>query len=164
MAYPEWRFNEGEGFATSAGRNSFLCLYAKLRREGLWDTVATVDWVSDRGEMLFWPAGGEPALQRTLRLRGYSDRYVACYGDDDRTKKKWAWGLRAKGSGAQLHYRGANDPKLSVNVHIDLHTPTPPDTGLWHWIEDDKKRGKTHTPALLQEGLKKQHIEVPSVS
>jgi len=64
--YPEWRFNhqverDGSGF-TREGRNSFLCVYAKMKREGLWAEVKTVRWVGPNGEILFTAQRGDGAL------------------------------------------------------------------------------------------------------
>jgi hypothetical protein len=159
--YPEWRFNEG--LPTPDERNSLLCLYAKLKADGIWDQVKSIDWVGTTAVMLFWAVDGQENLQTFLKGLNFSDRMIAKHGDDNRTKKRWAWGLRSMHSGPQLHFRGPGTPGLSINVHIDLHTPGPGDTGLWHLIEDDWCRASTHKLTLVQAGLRSQHIDVARV-
>src|SRR5438067_2102786 len=50
--YPEWRFNhqtepDGASGFSQAGRNSFLCLYGKLKHEGIWPEVKSIRWIGE---------------------------------------------------------------------------------------------------------------------
>lgn len=171
--YPEWRFNhqvepdQRSGFST-AGRNSFLCVYAKLKHEGLWEEVKTVRWVGESGEITFFPRRGSPALQALLLERGYGDWWRA--GQDS------PWGVRSRFRGAQLHFRGFNSETSPDNVHIDLHNPGDPaptagesqavtsgflqelPDAIAHFVEDLHNRHQSHTYQHLRAALAEQGI------
>jgi hypothetical protein len=113
-----------------------------------WAHVDQVTWVGPRGEMVFKPVDQE-ALRKALEAGGYTSSYFAKRGSDK-------WGLREpRSGGASLHWRGNADG--TVNVHIDLHAPSG--TGLWHWIQDDQRRSKTHTPDTLKAGVEARRKE-----
>lgn len=167
--YPEWRFNhqveaDGHSGFTPAGRNSFLCLYAKMRHEGLWPEVSTVRWVGETGEMLCFPRHGSDGLRERLQAAGYGDYWLA--GKDAR------WGVRSRYRGAQLHARGYG-PDAPDNIHIDLHNPGDPigasdedSTGplseipdaLLHWFEDLRHRPQSHQWPQLRDALAAQGV------
>ena len=148
--YAEWRFNHR---FSHEERNSFLCVYAKLKREGLWTFVKSIDWAGSHGEMLFWPTLSRAELQRFLTRHDYSDAWMADWGDKE-------WGLRSNRTGVQLHFWGKSDLK-PVNVHIDLHNPgksNNPFTALRHKVSDDWGRSTTHTVQELHKGLIDQGV------
>lgn len=169
--YPEWRFNhqtepDGSGF-TFEGRNSFLCVYAKLKREGLWNEVQTVRWVGKTGEIAFFPYKGSEGLRQYLLTKGYGDWWLA--------SKDCHWGLRSRFSGAQLHFRGyagATDP---TNVHIDLHNPGDSEDGgtswsgtelpgaLAHVHEDLWRRSHSHRWWFLRSAIINQGLKLPVI-
>lgn len=169
--YPEWRFNhqvepDGSGFS-EAGRNSFLCLYAKLRHEGLWAEVKSVRWVGETGEMTFFAKSGSGALRTHLLGRGYGDWW--------RAGQSSPWGVRSRFRGAQLHFRGFDSEHDPDNVHIDLHNPGDPPTGepsdalselpgaIEHFAEDLHNRRASHGWQSLREALEAQGIWLPPV-
>lgn len=169
--YPEWRFNyqteaDGSGF-TFEGRNSFICVYYKLKQEGLWSEVDTIRWVGKTGEMMFFPHRGSDGFRRYLLTQGYGDWWLA--------SKDCHWGLRSRFRGAQLHFRGAKNPNDPTNVHIDLHNPGDPTTGgtsgsltelpaaLAHLHEDLWRREHSHRWNFLRTALINQGIELPVV-
>ncbi|GEM_PF-3008842 len=169
--YPEWRFNhqvedDGSGF-TFEGRNSFICVYAKLKREGLWDEVNTIRWVGKTGEIAFFPHRGSEGFRQFIIKNGYGDWWLA--------SKDCHWGLRSRFSGAQLHFRGyagANDP---TNAHIDLHNPGDPEKGgtsgsvmelpdaIAHVHEDLWRRSHSHRWWFLRTALINQGVDIPVV-
>jgi hypothetical protein len=113
-----------------------------------WAHVDQVTWVGPRGEMLFKPIDQE-ALRKALVAGGCTSSYFAKRSSDK-------WGLREpRKQGAALHWRGNTDG--TVNVHIDLHAPSG--TGLWHWIQDDQRRSRTHTPDTLRAGVEQRRAE-----
>jgi hypothetical protein len=162
--FAEWRFNHA---LTSDERNSFLCVYAKVKAEGLWEQVKTVNWVGDRGQILFVPVLTQDALRDLLRSSGYGDWWFASH--------KCKWGLRSRFRGTQLHFRGEGEKR--VNVHIDIHNPGDPTTpgaeptnaleelgqAITHSRLDDKQRGSTHTPPQLRAALNAAGLAVLSV-
>jgi hypothetical protein len=170
--YPEWRFNhqiepDGHSGFSMAGRNSFLCLYAKLKHEDLWSEISTVRWVGETGELTFFPRRGSRGLQQHLLSRGYGDFWMA--------GKDTPWGVRCRFRGAQLHYRGFDDPEQPDNVHIDLHNPGDPPTGaptsameelpgaILHMVEDLHNRHTSHTWPQLRSALLAQGIALPPI-
>lgn len=170
--YPEWRFNhqvepDGHSGFSGAGRNSFLCLYAKLKHEGMWDEVSTVRWVGETGEMTFFPRRGSRGMREYLLSRGYGDFWLA--GKDS------PWGLRSRFRGAQLHFRGFDRAAEPDNVHIDLHTPGDPKSGeatgpleelpdaIMHFVEDLHNRQASHKWPNLRQALIAQGIEPPPI-
>lgn len=180
--YPEWRFNhqveaDGRSGFSQAGRNSFLCLYAKLKDEDLWSEVATVRWVGETGEMTFFAKRGSAALQDFLAERGYGDWWLA--------SKESPWGVRSRFRGAQLHFRGFLSDTAPDNVHIDLHNPGDPppaaepaddadgiDTSgalrelpgaVLHFVEDLHNRRHSHHWQALRAALVRQGIWLPPV-
>lgn len=170
--YPEWRFNhqvepDGQSGFSPAGRNSFLCLYAKLKHESLWDEVSTVRWVGETGEMTFFPRRGSRGQQELLLSRGYGDFWLA--GKDS------PWGVRCRFRGAQLHFRGFDRTDDPDNVHIDLHNPGDPQDGeatgpleqlpdaIVHMIEDLHHRRSSHTWPQLRRALQDQGIWLPPI-
>ena len=101
--YPEWRFNhqvepDGQSGFSTAGRNSFLCLYAKLGHESLWDEVSTVRWVGETGEMTFFPRRGSRGQQDLCSRAG-----MATSGSLARTRR---------GRALPLSRRPASLPRL----------------------------------------------------
>jgi hypothetical protein len=166
--YPEWRFNNGvdSGF-TKEGRNSFLCIYAKLKHEELWSEVKTVFWVGPTGEMDFVPQKKSEALHNSLmdtktRKRGYGDWWLA-------SKIGHAWGVRSPVIGTELHFRDGKDPHGVINVHIDLHIPGDRKHGtlqqaLEHKRLDDDERPNTHVWPELRKALEEQRVELPPKS
>jgi hypothetical protein len=179
--FPEWRFNHGFAYELDrvndpefghaavayAQRNSFLCVYAKLRKEGLWYWVQTVFYAGADGSVHFRPAGGAVELKHYLLTLTTNKEHD--YGDWWRANHEpgWDWGLRSRLQGAQLHFRGREsgpgDLRPLVNVHLDLHNPgnsDNPATALGHHRQDLKKRKETHTVTALQEALRAQGVEV----
>jgi hypothetical protein len=153
--YAEWRFNHR---FSHEERNSFLCLYAKVKREGLWSLVKSIDWAGSHGEMVFWPTRSWAGLQQILRRRGYSDAWFA---DGGPFRKRKEWGLRSNRTGVELHFRGKEDNLEPVNVHIDLHNPGNSkdlDVGIRHNISDLQQRETTHTVPNLRQGLIDQGV------
>jgi hypothetical protein len=165
--YPEWRFNnEVAGGFTKEGRNSFLCIYAKLEHEDLWSEVKTVFWVGRTGEMLFVPDKKSEELRNSLVKQGYGDWWHAQDCGD-------VWGVRSPLRGTQLHFREPKDPKGVINVHIDLHNPgvrkgipSPEDINYAarHLILDKTERPKTHVWSKLREALEQQDVDLPPKS
>jgi hypothetical protein len=170
--YPEWRFNhqvepDGHSGFSSAGRNSFLCLYTKLKHEDLWDEVSTIRWVGETGEMTFFPRRGSRGLQQHLLSRGYGDFW--------RAGKDSPWGVRCRFRGAQLHFRGFDRADEPDNVHIDLHNPGDPITGeetgpleelpdaILHFVEDLHNRHSSHKWPSLRQALIKQGLALPPI-
>ncbi len=171
-AYPEWRFNhqaepDGQSGFTEAGRNSFLCVYAKLKHEGLWSEVKSVRWVGETGEMTFLPERGSARLQQWLLTREYGDWWLASKGSP--------WGVRSRFQGAQLHFRGYNNLTEPDNAHIDLNNPGDPPGGppssagaelpgaIMHFIEDLHFRRESHEWHKLRAALQAQGIWLPPV-
>ncbi len=169
LVYPEWRFNEGvDGGFTKEGRNSFLCIYAKLKHEGLWSEVKTVHWVGPTGEMLFVPQKKSEQLQNDLVKQGYGDWFHA-------KKIGHAWGVRSRVIGAELHFLDPKDKNGFINVHIDLHNPGElklEDLGnpiayamaARHWQLDDNERPNTHVWSELRKTLEQQGVLLPPKS
>jgi hypothetical protein len=170
--YPEWRFNhqvevDGKSGFSAAGRNSFLCLYAKLKHEGLWSEVRSVRWIGETGEMTFFSKKGSGSLQEQLLARGYGDWWSA--------SKESPWGVRSRLRGAQLHFRGFRSETDPDNVHIDLHNPGDPSpdvvTGpleelsgaIEHFIEDLHNRHESHVWRRLRDALEAQEIWLPPI-
>lgn len=170
--YPEWRFNhqtepDGHSGFSAAGRNSFLCLYAKLRHEGLWPEVKSIRWVGETGEMTFFSHRSSTELQALLLQRGYGDWWMA--GKDS------PWGVRSGLRGAQLHFRGFSSDKDPDNVHIDLHNPGDPAVGqtshallelpgaVMHFVEDLNNRRASHQWKSLRAALEAQRVPLPPV-
>jgi hypothetical protein len=166
-AYPEWRFNsqvepDGKSGFSLAGRNSFLCVYAKLKHEGIWPHIKTVRWVGETGEITFFADRTSAEMQQLLLGRGYGDWWMA--------GKDTPWGVRSRFRGAQLHFRGYNSTTEPDNVHIDLHNPGDPPTGqqtgvleelpgaLQHYFEDLHNRRQSHTWDQLRQGLIEQGV------
>lgn len=169
--YPEWRFNhqaepDGRGF-TKAGRNSFLCLYSKLKRERLWDEIDTIWFVGTTGEFTFFPARGPLGLRDYLVSQGYGDFWMASYDAD--------WGVRSRFRGPQLHFKGSWNPDEPTWVHIDRNNPGDPATGpasgalrespaaVHHKFCDDWCRKYTHNWWTIRSTLAVNHILVPSL-
>ncbi len=177
--YPEWRFNcqvEPDGLSgfSQAGRNSFLCVYAKLKHEGLWKHVKKVRWVGETGEITFFADRSSVELHQVLVSSGGNGSSQASsgpvYGDWWLAGKDTPWGVRSRFRGAQLHFRGYNKDSEPDNVHIDLHNPGDPADGpptgvvqelagaVVHWAEDLHNRRQSHTwdkirQALLDQGV-----------
>jgi hypothetical protein len=154
--YPEWRFNCGDGLKRPDERNMLLCLYAKLKREALWDHIGGIHWFSLHAEMLFVPAKGESALRQALKARGYED---VVFASNSKTK----WGVRSTRPGAELHFRGpeTSTSNVYVNVHIDLHNPGRSVLlGINHHRQDLTLRGATHNLGTVRAALKNQGIAV----
>jgi hypothetical protein len=166
-AYPEWRFNcqvepDGKSGFSMAGRNSFLCVYAKLKHEGLWHLIKSVRWVGETGELTFFSDLSSAQVQSYLLTREYGDWWLA--GKDS------PWGVRSRFRGAQLHFRGYNQATEPDNVHIDLHNPGDPPTGdptsvaeelpdaIRHFVEDLHNRPQTHTWDKLRAALTEQGV------
>lgn len=179
--YPEWRFNnqveaDGKSGFSQAGRNSFLCVYAKLKYEDLWTEVQTVRWVGETGEMTFFAKQGSTALQGLLLGRGYGDWWLA--------SKESPWGVRSRYRGAELHFRGFHSSTEPDNVHIDLHNPGDPPPrqaggsdssetsgplgelpgAIMHFVEDLHNRHNSHEWPKLRAALIDQGIWLPPVS
>ena len=162
--WPEWRFDSGLSGFNLEGRQCFLCVHAKLRREHLWNEVQTALWVGDHGEMNFVPTRPVELLRRHLLSSGYVTSWFAGWGGD------WDWGLRSWLQGVQLHFRGSRAENV-VNVHIDLHNPgarpgAEPSglrEALDHKLLDEKRRTKTHTWPQLMAALAYQGIWVPNI-
>lgn len=128
-------------------RNVLLTLYAQIGP--LWSHVKRITWVGESGTMDFEPQN-EGSLLATLLARGYTTSYFAGLGN--------RWGLRESNvETAGLHWRGR--PGGKVNVHIDLNPPSW--TGLWHKIQDDWRRGTTHTPDSLRAGVESLGTYIP---
>jgi hypothetical protein len=167
--YPEWRFNNGvDGGFTKEGRNSFLCIYAKLKHEGLWSEVKTVHWVGPTGAMLFVPQRKSEQLQNFLVKQGYGDWWHA-------KKIGHAWGVRSRVIGAELHFRDPKDKNGFIDVHIDLHNPGEQKVedlvdpialarAAMHWKLDDDERPNTHVWSKLREALDQQGVDLPPKS
>lgn len=166
QVYPGYRWNHE---FTSAERNSFLCVKAKMERDGLWSHVKTIDWIGSHGEMLFYAKKGQKMFHRYLLTHGFGDWWFANWDND-------VWGVRSRFRGAQLHLRGKRKPAEIIEVHIDLHNPGDPKTGgpsgrlselpgaIRHLkLDDPPTRNVTHTPDKLRAGLKSQKIVVPQV-
>lgn len=128
-------------------RNVLLILYARVGP--LWNHVKRITWVGESGTMDFEPLN-EVSLFAALLTRGYTASYFAGLGN--------RWGLREPNvETAGLHWRGR--PGGKVNVHIDLNPPSW--TGLWHKIQDDWRRGTTHTPDSLRAGVESLGTYIP---
>ena len=164
--FPEWRFNHGLTFEQ---RNSLLCVYGKLKAEGLWSSVKSVHWVGATGEILFVPTTSPEAFRQFLLTRGYGDWWLASHN--------CKWGVRSRFRGAQLHFRGIQGDVKRVNAHIDIHNPGDPtapgaaSTGwleelpqaIQHLSEDDHRRAVTHVPTQLRTALEAEKIRIPKV-
>lgn len=144
--YAEWRFNHR---FSHEERNSLLCVYAKLKHEGLWHLVRSINWAGTHGELDFWPTLPQEWLRDYLRAHDFSE---ACLADMGKGK----WGLRSNKVGVELHFRGRIDGTGPVNAHIDLHNPgniCEPGQAIEHKISDDWRRTKTHTVRDIRAGL-----------
>lgn len=170
--YPEWRFNhqaepDGKSGFSAAGRNSFLCVYAKLKHEGLWSEIRSVRWVGETGEITFFSHKGSVPLRDELLRRGYGDWW--------RAGNETPWGVRSRLRGAQLHFRGFSSTTNPDNVHIDLHNPGDPSpdevTGplaelpgaIQHFVEDLHNRHESHQWHSLRAALEAQKIWLPPI-
>jgi hypothetical protein len=170
--YPEWRFNhqaepDGKSGFSTAGRNSFLCVYAKLKSEGLWSEIRSVRWVGETGEITFFSHKGSVPLHEELLRRGYGDWWRA--GGES------PWGVRSRLRGAQLHFRGFSSATDPDNVHIDLHNPGDPSPdevsdplaelpgAILHFVEDLHNRHESHTWHRLRAALEAQKIWLPPI-
>jgi hypothetical protein len=154
--YPEWRFNHQ---MSTRERNCLLCIYAKMRHEGIWRSISSISWISPRAELDFYTKSSPQSLRINLLKKGYTDAWYAKATNN-------LWGLRSARAGVQLHFRGLKNGK--VNVHIDSNNPSKGGSlyaGLKHLCYDsgEDTRNKTHSPAKLRHGLIKQGIFVPSV-
>lgn len=81
--FPEWRFNVK---FSARERNILLCLYAKMKSEGLWQYVDGIQNLNQRAEMDFWSYGGSQLLKSILLQGGNSTIIVfqtgaATYGE-----------------------------------------------------------------------------------
>lgn len=162
--FSEWRFNHGMTFEQ---RNSLLCVYAKVKAEGLWTSIKSVHWVGATGEILFVPTMSSEAFHQFLLMRDYGDWWLASHN--------CKWGVRSRFRGAQLHFRGFQQDVKRVNVHIDINNPGDPATpggpatgwakelpaAIQHLLEDNNRRGVTHVPAKLRAALEAGRISIP---